>query len=58
MFVFIPSASDKNPIFALATSTDEYQLSKEESGLQVFIQDKSTDSNTSDVLHMGNIIHL
>lgn len=52
MFVFIPSASDKYPGFVLATNTDVYQLSKEESGLQVFIQGESKDSNGGDELHI------
>ncbi|XP_023256817.1 tumor necrosis factor receptor superfamily member 5-like [Seriola lalandi dorsalis] len=43
------------PVLATSTNTDDFHLSKEESGAQFIIQDESKDSNTFGELHVGKV---
>lgn len=52
-FVFILSGSDNNPVLMVPNQTTDFHLSKEESGIQLIIQ----DSNSSDELHLGKWHH-
>ncbi|GLD64602.1 tumor necrosis factor receptor superfamily member 5-like isoform X2 [Lates japonicus] len=44
-----------NPVLAVSANTCDFQLSKEESGLQLIIQDESKDSNGFGNLHPGRV---
>lgn len=45
-FVCILSASANNPIVAVSTNTNDFHLSKEESGVQLVIQDEFKNSDS------------
>lgn len=54
---FFFSASDANPanIEAVSTNTTDYNLSKEESGRQLIIQDESKNSSSLDELDLEKL---
>ncbi|XP_026162975.1 tumor necrosis factor receptor superfamily member 18 isoform X2 [Mastacembelus armatus] len=45
--------ANKNPILPVSTNISDFHLSKEESGIQLVIQDESKDCNTSGELYLG-----
>ncbi|XP_071351355.1 tumor necrosis factor receptor superfamily member 18 isoform X2 [Trachinotus anak] len=54
----IKNQANNNPNLAVPTNTDDFHLSKEESGLQIIIQDESKDSKSFGELYMGKVVHL